>query len=133
MSYQTTYVELRTRYINGWTEPPTEYPNEKFIKPEPSALWARFHITDGSESQIDIGATQKSFRTHGVLTIQLFAPLNQGAIGILNMADTLAGVFRNWCGTTITCREASVRNIGNDGFGWYQVNVIIPFQTDVLH
>lgn len=133
MSNKTTYQELRTRYNAGWAPVPTEFPNENFVKPSPAAPWARFNITDGDEFGISIGDDTQVFRTIGILTIQLFAPLNSGSIDILEKADTIAGVFRNWCGTTVTCRAASVRNIGNDGFGWYQVNIIVPFKVDKIH
>lgn len=133
MSMQIAYIELRTRYLNGWAYPITQFPNETFKKPEPSVTWARFHITDGDEEQLDIGSVVKSFRKRGILSIQLFAPLNTGSVDILAKADTLAAVFRNWCGATVTCRGASITNVGSDNFGWYQVNVSIPFHTDVLH
>lgn len=130
---QTVFVELRSRYNTGWTPPPTEFPNETFTKPVPSVLWARFTIVEGVETQLDIGGPVKAFRTYKELIIQLFAPLGSGSIDVLSKADTLADVFRNWCGTTISCGAASVKNIGNDGFGFYQVNIIVPFHTDVLH
>jgi hypothetical protein len=129
----TTYVELRKRYNACWTPPPTEFPNESFSKPEPSAMWARFNIIDGIEQQLDIGDAAKTFRLSAMVVVQLFAPLDTGTIDILLQADIVADGFRNWCGTTVTCKESTVRKIGNDGFGWYQVNVLIPFKVDALH
>ena len=130
---QATYVELRTRYNAGWTPPSTEFINEKFTKPNPPVLWARFNLAFGDEIQMDIGSELKTFRTHGEIIIQLFAPMDQGIIDISSKADTVATVFRNWCGVTVTCREATIKPIGNDAFGWYQMNVIIPFKIDTLH
>lgn len=131
MSNQSTYTELRTRYQSAWTEPTTEYDNEKFTKP--NDIWARFVVNFGDENQLDIGDSLHSFRTEGVLTIQFFAPPESGSITVLAKADTCAGYFRNWCGATVTCRGASVRRIGNDELGWYQVNVVVPFKVDELH
>jgi hypothetical protein len=128
-----TYVELRKRYNSGWTAPPTEFPNEPFTKPSPATIWARFTIIDGDELQMDIGDINKTFRATGILAIQLFSPLNIGEIDFLQKADTLADVFRNWCGATVTCRAASVRRVGADGFGWYQINVLVPFKVDTQH
>lgn len=128
---QTTYTELRARYNAGWTPPSTEFANEDFTKP--NAIWARFTVIDGDEKQMDIGSDQKTFRSYGSVIIQLFAPPLSGSITVIAKADTVAAVFRNWCGTTVTCREASVKKIGNDSLGWYQVNVVIPFKVDTLH
>lgn len=129
---QTIYTELRTRYNAGWTPVTTEFPNEEFTRPT-NAIWARFTIKQNPEEQLDIGSEVKTFRTAGFLIIQLFAPMNTGTIAVRASADTLAGVFRNWSGTTVTCREAAVRDIGNDPNGFYQINVTVPFKTDVLH
>lgn len=126
---QDTYTELRTRYKNNISVP-TEYPNETFTKPNPATIWARFNTLDGEERIMDIGSPVKYYRTSSQLIIQLFAPLNQGAITVLQTADNIASIFRNWKGTILTCREATVRKIGNDGNGWYQVNVIVSYKVD---
>lgn len=132
MSSTTVYQELRTKYLTG-VSVPTEYPNEAFTRPEPATTWARFTIIEGMSQQMDIGAPVKTFRTIGLLVIQLFAPLDAGSIGVLTEADTVAALFRNWSGQTIVCRAATIENIGNDNLGWYQVNVTVPFHTDELH
>lgn len=132
MSSTSIYQELRTKYLSG-VSIPTEYPNEEFTRPAPAAIWGRFTIIKGETVQMDIGAPIKTFRTPGILIIQLFAPLDAGSIGILNEGDSVASLFRNWCGQTIRCRAATVEEIGNDNLGWYQVNVTIPFHTDELH
>jgi len=82
---------------------------------------------------MDIGSPVKTFRTVGLLVIQLFAPLDAGTIGVLSEADSVAALYRNWSGQTIVCRAPTVENIGNDNFGWYQVNIVVPFHTDELH
>ena len=143
MSNQIIYTELRTRYITGWSPVLTQYPNESFTKPGdtnpstgikvPMQIWGRFTVDCGEEKQLDIGTEIKTFRTAGELIIQLFAPLNTGSIAIRSIAKTVADMFRNWCGTTITCRESSTQDVGFDGFGWYQMNVRVPFKTDALH
>jgi hypothetical protein len=143
MSSQVIYTELRTRYMTGWTPVITQYPNETFVKPGdvdprtntkvPMQIWARFTVDCGEEKQMDIGSEVKTFRTPGELIIQLFAPLNTGTFTIRGSAKSIADMFRNWYGNTVTCRESSIQDIGSDGFGWYQINVRIPFKTDVLH
>jgi hypothetical protein len=127
------YKELRKRYTSGWTPPRTEYPNESFTLPALAETWARFTVDIGDESQMDIGATSKTFRKHGALIVQLFAPQNKGSVDLLGKADVLSSVFRNWCGTIVSCQAASTRIVGVDQFGWYQINVIIPFKMDSLH
>ncbi len=126
------YQEIRTKYLTV-VSIPTEWPNEKFTRPSPAALWARLTIIDGLTQQMDIGAPIKTFRTVGLIIVQIFAPLDAGSIGVLTQADTIATLFRNWAGTDVLCRAATVNTIGNDNSGWYQVNVEIPFHVDELH
>lgn len=127
----TIFKEFRDRYkLNNIV--PTEYPNEPFTRPVPPALWARFNVLEGDENALDIGSTTKSFRTVGLLSIQLFAPSDKGSVDILTQADTIADIFRNWNGDTVTCREAKINKIGNTEDGWYQVNVTVPFKTDYI-
>lgn len=135
MSAVTINTEMRTRYNSWVNKPPTEYPNETIALLNPPSLWARFGILTGQELQMDIGTGKGSqtFRTSAVLTIQLFAPLNQGNNSVLTRADEVAALFRNWCGTTITCRAAYVEEIGVDNQGYFQVNVIVPFHQDNIY
>jgi hypothetical protein len=130
MSSVSVYQEFRKKYVEVCSLP-TEYPNEEFTRP--NSLWARFTVIEGEEQQLDIGSELKTFRTPGLLIVQLFAPLNSGSIGILSQADVIADAFRNWGGPTLTCRAATVKEIGNDGYGYYQVNVTVPFHIDELH
>jgi hypothetical protein len=131
--YQSTYTELRTRYISAWTPPPTEFSNEPFDNPIPATIWARFNVIDVDEKQISIGDITQEYRNSGILIVQLFAPLDQGIISILQTADTLANMFRGWGGNTVTCNEATIKKVGSNNNGWYQINVSIIYRVDTLH
>jgi hypothetical protein len=129
-----TYVELRTKYRTGWTPPPTEYPNEYFVKPVPAAEWARFTLVYGNERQLGIGSSNHPRRMRGQLIIQLFTPQESGAVDVLVKADTCATVFRSWTNAaTVVVEEASVIPVGSDEFGYYQVNVEIDFWVETLY
>lgn len=130
----TVNTELRTRYNSWITKPYTAFPNELFTPPNPPALWARVTIIGGEEQRMDIGTgpSNRTYRKPGVLIIQLFAPLNKGNNAVLLKADEVSDLFRNWCGATITCGASSTDDVGDDGNGYYQVNVTVPFHTDYL-
>jgi hypothetical protein len=135
MSSVTTNTELRT-YYNTWVnKPPTEFPNEAFTPPNPTALWARFTILSGEELRMDIGTgnNSRTFRKSGVLVIQLFDSLNNGNNAILVKAEEVAAMFRDWCGVTVSCRAATVEELGNDNKGYYQVNISVPFKVDNIY
>lgn len=134
MSSVTINTELRTRYNSWANKPTTEFPNEDFTPPNPPAFWARFTIIGGEEQRMEIGSQtpNRFYRKPGVLIVQLFYPLAKGNNAILTKADELAALFRNWCGNTVACGASSINEIGNDGNGYYQCNVSVPFHQDSL-
>lgn len=137
MSFVDEHKELATRFNtetaadNMLKDLGIEWPNMTF-KPSSDKSWMRFNILDVDTKQITFGDIQNIHRAHGLVIVQVFSPLNIGDSEAMTIADAVAKIFRNWCGTTVRCREAAKRVIGPDGHGWYQVNVIVPFQRDEL-
>lgn len=129
MSYTSIYQEMRKRYTDIVPTLSTEFPNEDFDKPEGSN-WARFTLLIGDELCLSIGSPVKDYRNPGTLIVQLFAPQDMGAIDLSEIADTVANGFRNWCGNTIRCSTSTAKIIGNDNFGWFQINVVVSFHVD---
>lgn len=132
MSHKAANNELKGMFNTQWgVKTPIAWPNVDFN--QPATAWVRFNIIYGDSQQTDFGGSLHNERTSGVVIIQVFTPLNQGDAEALGLADDVANIFRNWCGTNIRCRTPAIKDIGNDGFGWYQVNVSIPFIYDELH
>jgi hypothetical protein len=129
MSFVSQQNEIRTRFNAQIGSTPVAWPNVTYT-PTIGTSWVRFQVLDGETEQVDFGASTKSFRSMGIISVQVFAPDNTGETAALTIADTVAGIFRNWCGATVRCRAASIKDIGPDGNGWYQVNVSAPFQRD---
>lgn len=125
--------ELRTRFNTVWaSRTPVAWPNIPFTPPSPQSEWCRFSIVEGESRQTTFGATTNNFRTPGTLFVQLFDKPGAGDADILQRADEVAGIFRNWCGTNVRCRVPTIRAIGDTSDGWYQVNVSVPFVRDEL-
>lgn len=132
MSYVAEHNEIRTRFNTVWNNTlPVAWPNVEYT-PTVGTPWTRITIFDNPSAQVDIGSPLKTYRNTGLIIVQIFCELNKGNGTALGYADTVAGIFRNWCGSTVRCRAPHVEDIGNDGHGWYQVNVSIPFVRDEL-
>jgi len=133
MSYDAAAAEIRGRLKTQWGAiTPIEWPNLTFAAPNPAAPWMRFTIKEGDAAQLSIGADKKDRRHPGIITLQFFDGLNKGDGPLTRLADQAVDIFQNWCGATVRCLTASVKTIGNDGQGWYQINVTIPFYWDDL-
>jgi hypothetical protein len=59
--------------------------------------------------------------------------MDAGDMGISSKVDELADAFRNWSGAITSCKTVSIKRVGNNESGWYQINVLIPFQITSLH
>lgn len=132
MSYAAAKAELEGRLKANWSATPIDWPNTQFDPPNPPAPWLRSNINEGDASRLTIGASTNSYRHPGVYTLQLFDALNVGDGPLTALADQAAALFQSWYGVNVVCRTATVRTIGDDGKGWYQINVIIPFYWDDL-
>lgn len=130
--FKDQHDQLRARFNSQFSSLPIAWPNVSFTPPEPKSAWVRFNVIDGEQKQTSIGNTTNNHRNVGLVVIQIFTPDNEGDSLALTTADTIAAIFRNWCGTTVHCRASSVKVIGPDGLGWFQVNVTTPFQRDEL-
>jgi hypothetical protein len=131
MSYAAQNLELQARFKAGWgSTTPVAWPNVSFTPS--TAAWVRFTILNGEEARLTFGATLNNFRNTGVVVVSIFSPLNIGTADVMAKADAAAAIFRDWCGATVRCRAATIRDVGPEGQGWYQVNVTIPFQRDAL-
>lgn len=131
MSFQVEHNELRTRFSQQIGTTPVAWPNVAYV-PIVGTLWVRFNVVDGESTRTTIGATTNNVRSLGLVIVQIFAPLDKGNAAALAKADAVAAIFRDWCGSTVRCRTPSIKEVGPDGNGWYQVNVSVPFQRDEL-
>lgn len=131
MSFTAQQNELRTRFNAMIGSTPVAWPNVTYT-PTQGASWVRFQVLDGEMKQFELGATLKGHRNMGIISIQVFAPLNAGETAALTLADTVCGIFRNWSGATVRCFAASIKDVGPDVSGWYQINVTVPFVRDEL-
>jgi hypothetical protein len=131
VSYNDERKQIHERLESQISDIPVSWPNTSFT-PEPDVTWVKCNIVNGDSFQVTIGSGTNAFRHIGLIVIQVFSPLNKGNGEVLALADSIASIFRNWCGTTVSCKAPSVKDIGPDGHGWYQVNVSIPFHRDEL-
>jgi len=108
------------------------YPNDQDgpFDPEGRTLWARLAHVPGLASSPEIGAGPVVRRT-GLVIIQLFVPLDTGDLAITRAADTLVTHFQFYTApeAQFECLEASAAVIGDEGNGWWQVNVSIPYRA----
>lgn len=123
---------LRKRFNDGWgNTTPVAWPNVGFI-PVINAPWVRFNINARTRRQIEIGNGQKTYRTPGLVIIQVFTPKNDGDAEAIDLGDQVAAILHNSTGDSVRCKASTVKIIGEGDDDWYQVNVSTPFVYDEI-
>lgn len=113
---------------------PVAWPNESFTAPSPPALWLRVSILSGeTERGVMTGSRSTGQRRSGRLVLQIFAPRGQGDGAALTLATSLSDELREkrlpLAGGAIDLHTPSVLPLGDDGRGWWQANVSIPYDS----
>lgn len=130
-----TFEQIRniiTTRMTQWTGIPAsdvDYPNSpKPFNPARRAIWARLADIPALSSTPEIGLSPKVRRT-GLIVVQLFVPSYKGALAITRAADALVQHFEFFSEAGFDCYAASATTVGDDGNGWYQVNIQIPYRA----
>jgi len=132
-----TFEQIRAIVIGRMTQwagipaNAVDYPNPpKPFDPSGRSIWARLADVPGLSSTPEIGIGPCVRRT-GILVIQLFVPTYMGTLAITRAADTLVGQFEYYSDPSgpFDCFAASAQVVGDDGLGWYQLNVRIPYRA----
>jgi hypothetical protein len=128
MSYTDQNKAIRSRFHTNWgTDPPVKYDNADFTPPD-NAAFVAFEIVNAGEFVASLGGPIK-YRNFGIISINIYAPLNSGTKVLSGYCDTAAAIFRGQQFSSITCLGASVNRIGEVD-GRFVYNVSIDFFRD---
>ena len=121
--------QVMAELMETWVTTPILYPNGTY-QPTKGTAWCRFTMTENNASN---AALSRNFqRYQGEVTVQMFYPENIGDGAAMTDAVAMAAIWTNKNVTSsIRTRVSETRVIGNDGLGWFQINVITPFSQDV--
>lgn len=133
-----TFEQIRaivTGRMAQWAGIPADavdYPNNPKgpFDPAGKPIWARLADVPGLSSTPEVGIGP-CVRQTGIVVIQLFVPSYSGTLAITRAVDTLVTQFQYYSAPegTFDFFEASPQGVGDDGNGWYQVNVRVPYRA----
>lgn len=134
MNFDDAEAEIRAFFNTGWSSlTDIAWPDDKFISPD-GATWVRFDCKENDGEQVSIGDPGNNrFRHFGLVTIQVFAPQGNGSIDARAKAQAAVAIFMGQETTNdIHFFAVQPRQIGNDGSGYYQINVLASFRYDEI-
>lgn len=129
-----TLTEIRNAIISRMTaqtaiaKKDVIYQNDKPFDSSGKAICARLTIKSGLAGSQEIGNGPIVHRT-GMAFIQIFVPLSTGTLLITQTADKLRELFENQTDGRLDYFAVSADDIGDDGHGWYQLNLSIPYRA----
>ena len=111
----------RTLVLQG-TDDPRDIPNDSFV---------RFNFLHTVGNQASIGSPNANiFRSFGIITIQVFNPQSNYGIKVRDFASAILELYNGTVDSEIHYYNARVNEVGNDGNGFNQSNVVIEFYYD---
>lgn len=116
---------IENRFNAEWTATPVAYANVPF-NPPANSEWVRLTILNGDSGY---RAMECLKRYTGVISVQIFAPINTGSKISLEYADIIASIFSETKFDDIVTDVASIITVDVDK-AWLQTNVDISYYRD---
>lgn len=132
MSFATVTRDIEARIVANWATTVIDInDNADFTPPGHDTPYVKLRIMNEDTQRKNIG-NPGLHRTPGMIAVYVFTPLNTGTRLGQEYAETIGAIFRDLQFNGITCREASVKDVGEYEGRW-QTNVLIPFYWDAYH
>lgn len=125
-------TELLTAYFTTqWgTKSALTREGEVYRPPQDGSPWVRFTIRHTDQRQHSLGSPTRKFDRHGLMFVQVFAPLSAGRGAADRLCEEVRGILEaKDIGPGVATFESAVREVGVDG-RWLQVNVETGFRYE---
>lgn len=125
------------KWFNGvWPGEADEiaWPDLKFDCPT-DKTWVRFDCKENDGQQVSMGSPGNNrFRQFGILTLSIFQPEDQGSKEARQYAAIIATALKGTqtADDGVYFFDVSSRQVGSDGKGFYQINVVSSFYYDEI-
>jgi len=112
-----------TRLNTNWIETPIAWDNVSY-DPVEGNEWIRATLIPSTTQNAALGKAKKHF---GIFWLQIFVPLNGGTGRAYELAEMLDAIFSNMSFDEVVCYAADITRTGDDGNGWFQLDVRVNF------
>lgn len=133
MKFSEAEATIRKFFNTGWgSTTKISWPDMPFDPPD-RQTWVRFNCAETLAQQASMGDIGNNrFRHYGIITIQIFQPQGKAGLDAASKADLALGIFMGKEVDGINFYNVSARQIGDDGNGYYQINVVAWFRYDQI-
>lgn len=139
MNFNEAEIDIRQFFNTAWIAafplgtPPIAWPDIEFTIPT-DKTWIRFTCQENDGQQVSMGSPNANrFRQYGVIILQIFQPQGQGSKDARVKAAAALSAFKGAVTTNgVHFYDVYGRQIGNDGKGFEQINVVSSFYYDEI-
>lgn len=132
MNFLEAEAEIRDFFNTAWAgATQIAWPDVEFSIPN-DQTWLRFNCQENDGEQVSVGSPGANrFRQYGFVTIQVFQPIGQASKDARTKASNALDIFKGAITDNgIHFENVYGRQVGNEGNGFYQINVIASFYYD---
>lgn len=131
MNFTEATASMRRFFDANWPhDVPVAYDDVSFSKPD-AEPWVRLTIKHNEGFQASVGDPGNNrHRREGIIVAQIFSPEGDASKTARELADSAADIFIGATDNGIHFYNTVAREAGNDGMGWYQINVTASFWYD---
>ncbi len=131
--YTTAWLSIADHFKTGWGNTSTLVLDDEAQDAPDEKTFARLNIQHTNGNQATMGAPGSNrFRRFGLVTVQIFQKQGDFGISARELAENALALFAGVENDGINYYNGTIREIGNDGRGWYQINVITEFRYDEI-
>ena len=119
-------VSFDSRLQDNWSTTEIAFDNDDSYE-KGSTPWVRAVLIPSLTTNADLQGLE---RHYGIYRVSVFVPLNSGTYYAYEYANQIRELFSNTTIDGIVCYASEIRRVGDDGNGWFMLNVLINFWAD---
>lgn len=128
MTAKAETIAIESRFATNFTTCNVKYSNVKY-DPTPEEAWVEIKVIIADSMRAEVGGGLH--RNAGIISVNIYEPINTGTAAGKDKADLAAAVFRGQQFSGITCRSPMITEVGEID-EWYVINMSVPFFRDEI-
>lgn len=133
-NYTQAIVAIEKYFADNWGETSLViWGSDDAQQPANAESWVRFNVQHEDGGQASMGSPDANlYRQQGSIIIQIFQQQGQFGVEARTFASNIIDLYHGTTNSGIRYENARINEVGNDGNGWYQINVIVRFEYDTI-
>lgn len=130
MTHEAIHDAIETRFDANWAQTDVDVRYEEDPRKRPSGKFIRVTVRSLRSREVGYSGNKVLYRRPGFIIMQCFTQVGTGTRVARKMADDAIAIFEGQQFSGVSCNESELRELGQDGKGFWQVNALVHFDFD---